>query len=119
MRNRMRRDSGTSSLRVAMMVWISTAHSVALITLGELGQDSVAGSIDDAAAVAADQRQDHRLMPLEGVDRRGLVLPHEPAVAGDVGGENGSEPALHRGVVVHHYLFSHAAGASSRRRQSW
>ncbi len=34
MRNRIRRDSGTSSLRVAMTVWISTAHSVALITLG-------------------------------------------------------------------------------------
>src|SRR5438445_537516 len=34
MRNSMRRDSGTASLRVAMMVWISTAHSVALITLG-------------------------------------------------------------------------------------
>ena len=34
MRKSMRRDSGTPSLRVAMMVCISTAHSVALITLG-------------------------------------------------------------------------------------
>ena len=34
MRKSMRRDSGTPSLRVGMTVWISTAHSVALITLG-------------------------------------------------------------------------------------
>src|SRR5258705_13768123 len=34
MRNCIRRDSGTPSLRTAMTVWISTAHSVALITLG-------------------------------------------------------------------------------------
>ena len=68
----------------------------------ELGQDAVAGGVDDAAAVAADQRQDHRLVRLEVVDRRGLVLAHEPAVAGDVGGKNGGEPAIRRGVVVHH-----------------
>ena len=75
MRKSMRRDSGIPSLRVAMMVWISTAHSVALITLRELGQDAVARGVDDAAAVAAHQRQDHRLVPLEVADRRGLVLP--------------------------------------------
>ena len=75
---------------------------------GELGQDAVARGVDDAAAVAADQRQDHRLVPLEVADRRGLVLPHEPAVAGDVGREDGGEPALDRGrgaVVRVRHLF--------------
>src|SRR5262252_3807003 len=49
-------------------------------------------------------------MPLEVADRRGLVLPHEPAVAGDVGGENGGEPPFHRGRrVIAHLAFSCAA----------
>ena len=39
----------------------------------ELGQDAVPGGVDDAAAVAADQGQDRRLVPLEVADRRGLV----------------------------------------------
>jgi hypothetical protein len=43
-----------------------------------------AGGVDDAAGVAADQRQHRRLVPLEVADRRGLVLAHEAAVAGDV-----------------------------------
>ena len=76
----------------------------------ELGQDAIPRGVDDAAAVAADQRQDRRLVPLEVADRRGLVLSHEAAVAGDVGGENGGEPALHRGVVVRHLLSCAAVG---------
>jgi hypothetical protein len=34
MRNSIRRGSGTSSLRAAITRWISTAHAVAPITLG-------------------------------------------------------------------------------------
>ena len=46
-----------------------------------------------AAAVPTHQRQDHGLVALEVADRGGLVLAHEPAVAGDVGGKNGRESA--------------------------
>jgi hypothetical protein len=60
---------------------------------GELGEDAIAGRVDDAAAMAAHQRQDHGLMALEVADRAGLVLAHETAVAGDVGGKNGRESA--------------------------
>jgi hypothetical protein len=93
----MRRDSGTGSLRVAMMVWISTAHLACIDHARKLGQDAVARRVDNATAVAADQRQNHRLVRLQIADRRGLVLAHEAAVAGDVGGKNGGEPAIRRG----------------------
>ena len=85
---------------------------------GELGQDAVAGGIDDPTAVTADQGQNHGLMPLEITDRRRLVLPHEAAVAGDVGGEDGGEPALDRGrgIVVHvcHLSLPRASGREGR-----
>ena len=42
---------------------------------GELGQDAVARGVDDAAAVAADHREDHRLVPLEVADRRASSSP--------------------------------------------
>jgi len=84
----------------------------------ELGQDAVASGVDDAAVVPADQRQDHCLMSLEVADCLGLVLAHKAAVAGDVGGENSREPALHRGIVVDH-LFSRAAEARVVSRLMW
>ena len=68
---------------------------------GKLGHDAVAGSVDDPPPVPADQRQDRALMGLEVPHGGGLVRVHEPAVAHDVGGENGGEPALHRGLFVH------------------
>jgi hypothetical protein len=40
-------------------------------------------------------------MGLEVTHGRGLVLVHEPAVAGDIGGKNGGEPALYRALFVH------------------
>jgi hypothetical protein len=68
----------------------------------ELGEDAVARRVDDAAAVLADQRQDHGLVTLEVADGRRLVLPHEPAVTGDVGSQDGGEPTLDgRGGVRH------------------
>ena len=65
---------------------------------GELGEDAVAGRVDDAAAVLADHRQDDRLVRLEVADGRVFVSAHERAVAGDVGGEDGGQPALNLGV---------------------
>jgi hypothetical protein len=43
-------------------------------------------------------------MALEVADCRILVLAHEPAVAGDISGKNGSEPTLSREFFVHHLL---------------
>ena len=108
MRKRMRRDSGTL-LVAGRHDGLDLDRALGRVDHArELGQDAVARGVDDAAAVAADQRQDHRLVPLEVADRRGLVLAHEAAVAGDVGGQNGGEPSLHRGILVHS-LFSCAA----------
>jgi hypothetical protein len=50
-------------------------------------------------------------MGLEVAHGGGLVLVHEPAVARDIGGKNGGEPALYRGFSVHD-LFSAPAQAS-------
>jgi hypothetical protein len=61
---------------------------------GKLSQYAVAGGVDDAPTVPADQGQDHALMGLEVPHGGGLVSMHEPAVAGDIGGENGGEPTL-------------------------
>jgi hypothetical protein len=64
-----------------------------------------ASGVDDAAAVAVDQRQHRRLVLLEVAERRGLVLAHEAAVSGDVRRQDGGE--LHRGhAVVVPALFS-------------
>jgi hypothetical protein len=64
-----------------------------------------ASGVDDAVAVAVDQRQHRRLVLLEVAERPGLVLAHEAAVAGDVRRQDGGE--LHRGhAVVVHALFS-------------
>jgi len=63
---------------------------------GEIGDDAVPGGVEDAAPVRRDQLIDDdaaRLQPGEGAD---LVARHQPAVAGDVGGENRGEFALYR-----------------------
>ena len=65
----------------------------------KLGQDAVAGGVDNTAAVADDQRQDHRLMSLQLTHRRSLVLPHQAAIAGDVCRKYGGEPAIYRGII--------------------
>src|SRR5207247_2081459 len=57
----------------------------------------------------ADERQDHALMRLEVAHRGGLVLVHEPAVAGDIGGKNGGEPTVEEALLGH--VFSALAGA--------
>jgi hypothetical protein len=82
---------------------------------GKLGEDAVARRVDYAATVAAHQGQDHGLVGLEVADRGGLVLAHEPAVAGDVRGQKGGEPALDRLFSVHHMIL---AGISSGSRLS-
>jgi hypothetical protein len=61
----------------------------------EFDQQTVAGCLDDAALVFGDRRFDKfapmRSEPCEGA---GLVEPHEAAIASNIGGKNGREPAL-------------------------
>src|SRR5439155_19259909 len=59
---------------------------------GKFSQNGVAGGVHDPPTVPADEGQDHVLIHLEVAHRGGLVLVHEPAVAGDIGGKNGGEP---------------------------
>jgi len=61
---------------------------------GEFDQHAVAGGLDDAPSVLADFRID-QLAPvrLEAGERALLVGAHQPGIAGDVGGEDGGEPA--------------------------
>jgi hypothetical protein len=63
---------------------------------GEFGEDAITRGVDDPASVPGDQGQDHALMRLEVAHGGGLVFVHEPAVAGDVGGQDGGESAIHR-----------------------
>ncbi len=61
----------------------------------ELDQDAVAGRLYDAALVLGDLRIDQlAAMGSQPRQRAGFVLAHQAAVAGDIGGENGREPAL-------------------------
>src|SRR5215472_17738629 len=59
----------------------------------ELDQDPVAGGLDDPSAISADQRVGSRAMLTQRLRRASLVLPHQPRIAGDVGGEDGSKAA--------------------------
>jgi hypothetical protein len=68
---------------------------------GKFSQNAVAGGVDDPSTVPADERQDGALMRLEVAHGGGLVLVHESAVAGDIGGENGGKPTVHRGLSAH------------------
>src|SRR5438874_9127124 len=60
----------------------------------ELDQHAVAGSLDDAAIVLGDTRID-KLGPQRLESRQGafLVRPHQPRVAGDIGGQDRGEAA--------------------------
>src|SRR5439155_5766173 len=62
---------------------------------GEVGDDAVAGGVEDPAPMRLDQTIDDdaaRLQPGERVD---LVARHQPAVAGNVGGKDRGEFPLY------------------------
>ena len=81
---------------------------------GKFGEDAIAGGVDDPTSVPGDQRQDHALMRLEVAHDGGLVFMHEPAVAGDIGGEDGSESAVYRGPH-HGQIILNAINCAARR----
>src|SRR5205814_9410237 len=62
----------------------------------ELDEATVARRLDDAPLVLGNLRIDQlAAMGAQPRQRAGLVLAHQTAVAGDIGGENGRQPALH------------------------
>ncbi len=63
---------------------------------GEFGEDAVAGGTADPAAMLRDERIDDDPVGRERRQRRFLVGAHQPAVAFDVGGEDGDELSLQR-----------------------
>ena len=68
---------------------------------GELDQQAIARGLDDAAAVSADFGVDQ--LPAQGPQpRQGplLVIADEPAVAGDIGGQDGGDPPRRGGLAL-------------------
>src|SRR6266851_703677 len=61
---------------------------------GELGEYAVAGGIDEASVMLLDQRIDQLAMRGQSTKSGLLVLPHEAAIAEDIGTEYGGELAF-------------------------
>src|SRR5882757_8915547 len=62
----------------------------------KLNEDSVASRLNDPALVFADFWLDQfATMGSKPRESPGFVLTHEPAISGDIGGENGRKPALY------------------------
>jgi hypothetical protein len=55
---------------------------------GKIGDDTVAGGVEDATAMLGDQPVHYRARCLETGNRAGFVRRPQPAVTGDVGGED-------------------------------
>ena len=64
---------------------------------GEFGKETVAGRFDDASVMLVDPGSNHFAPQLDyGGVRTLLVLAHQPAVAGDIGGEDRGKSAFDR-----------------------
>jgi hypothetical protein len=62
---------------------------------GKFRQHAVAGGLDDAAAMLGDFRIDQAdPMMFELRERALLVQPHQPAVTGDIGSQDGRQPSI-------------------------
>ena len=68
---------------------------------GELDQHAVAGGLDDTAGMLGDLGIDQfAAMRLQSRERAFLVVADQPAVAGDIGREDGRQPPLN--AIVSH-----------------
>jgi hypothetical protein len=65
---------------------------------GELGEYTVARGVDEASVMLLDERVDQPAMRGQSAVSRLLVLPHEAAIAEDVGAEYGGELTFHARV---------------------
>jgi hypothetical protein len=63
---------------------------------GEVGNDAVTGGVEDAAAMRRDEPVHDHAARLKPVERANLVMRHQPAVTGNVSGEDRCEFALYR-----------------------
>ena len=61
---------------------------------GKFHQQAVTGTANDAPAMARAYRIGDRPMLLEPLERALLIASHQPAVAGNVDGNDGGKPAL-------------------------
>ena len=84
---------------------------------GKLHQHAVPGQLDDASLMRADFRT-NKIVPqrIQRSEGAGLVRTHEPAVASDVGGKNGSQTALHINPVT---LQKSAKERNTKMPQGW
>jgi hypothetical protein len=91
----MHSSSAVASLRAAIPRCTATAQATASTTLGKFDQDAVTRGLDDAPLVLGDLRVDQiAAQRPEARKRAGLVPFHQTAVSGDIGCQNGREPAL-------------------------
>ena len=94
-RNTIRWSSAVAGIALGHAALHSDRTGDGLNDAWEFDQDAVAGRFDDAAFVFGDLRVDEfAAMRSEPSESAGLVPTHQPRVAGHIGGENGSEPAL-------------------------
>ena len=91
----MRRSAGTSALRSAMPRWISTAQRTASTTLTNSTSIPSPVVLTMRPAVLGDLGIDQFLaVRLELAQRAFFVSAHQPAVAGDVAGQDRSQPSI-------------------------
>jgi hypothetical protein len=85
--NTIRCSSGAERLRSAIPRCTATAQAAASTTLG-FDQDAIAGRLDDATLVLGDPGVDEfAAMASKPRESASLVLAHEPAIPGHIGGE--------------------------------
>ncbi len=65
---------------------------------GEISDDAVAGGVEDPAAMRGDQPIDNGSARLQTGERADFIVRHQPAVAGDVGGENRRKFSFDRSI---------------------
>src|SRR4051794_7032825 len=63
---------------------------------GEVSDHAVPGGVEDAATMRRDQLVDDGAASLQSGERAEFVVRHQPAIPGDVGGEDRGEFALYR-----------------------
>jgi len=70
---------------------IATAHCTGVDGAGEISDEAIARRVEDPTAMRAYQPIDDDPVRGEGAERAHLVLPHQAAVALDIGGEDRGE----------------------------
>ena len=91
----MRRAGSTVALRSAIVGLDGDRAFDRVHDARELGENAVAGGVDDASGELADHRQHDGLVALEVAHRARLVGAHQRAIAGDVSRQDGAEPPFH------------------------